>query len=198
MGSGEELIINLLFALVFGGICAAVASSKGRNVVGWFFIGFFFSCLGLIIILCLSNLNEEQAKWDANQVEQRRLREQLRQEQLKNEALRQSTTARLDRHDEALGIDTREGGKRISSSAGEGGKASRLLTGDSPPPSSPPEGFPDHEWYFAEGGQERGPFRWQEISQQAQAGRVKAETLVWVSGMPDWQPAREIPNLIRS
>jgi hypothetical protein len=108
MGDGGELLVQLLIMAIFGGISAAIASSKGRNTVGWFFIGFFFGCIGLIIILCLSNLLEDQARWDAQAVEQRRLREQLRQEQLKNETFRQHTAARLDVHDRTLGIDTRE------------------------------------------------------------------------------------------
>ena len=107
MGDGGELLVQLLIMAIFGGISAAIASSKGRNTVGWFFIGFFFGCIGLIIILCLSNLLEDQARWDAQAVEQRRLREQLRQEQLKNETFRQHTAARLDVHDRTLGIDTR-------------------------------------------------------------------------------------------
>lgn len=142
---------------------------------------------------------EEQAKRDANQVEQRRLREQLRQEQLKVEALRQNTTARLDRHDQALGIDTKEEGTPTSLPPPRPADQSPRLT-VSPPPVTPraPEGFPEQEWYFAEEGSQLGPFPWQEIYQEARSGRIKAETMVWVSGLPEWKPAREIPSLIPS
>ncbi len=47
--------MGLYFTLgiLFGGICAALASSKDRSVVGWFAIGFFLPIIGLILILVL-------------------------------------------------------------------------------------------------------------------------------------------------
>ena len=84
------------------------AHSKGRSPVGWFFVGFFVTCIGLIIVLCLSNLREEQARWAQADEERRRLREQLRQERLKNEVFQGHVRARLDVHDQALGVDTRQ------------------------------------------------------------------------------------------
>ena len=37
--------------LAFGVTTMFIARSKGRNMIGWFFIGFFLSWLGTIIIL---------------------------------------------------------------------------------------------------------------------------------------------------
>jgi hypothetical protein len=101
------LAIVLISRLVFAIICAAIASSKGRSVVGWFFVGLLADLIGLIIILCMSNLKEQQAYREATAREQHRLREQLRQEQMKTESFRRYTMTRLDTHDEALGLDTR-------------------------------------------------------------------------------------------
>lgn len=189
MGSGEEIIVRLLVGLVFGGICAAIANSKGRNTVGWFFLGFFFACISLIIILCLSNLKEEGAKWSANEIEQRRLREQLRQEQLKNEALRQHTVARLDIHDQKLGIDTRD----VPTALPYGSLQSPgLLTAA---PSSSLTDFPETGWYLNLNGSQEGPYTYSLISARARQGTLPPETLVWVEGMDEWRTAGSIPNL---
>lgn len=190
MGDGEQIMINLLINLVFGAITAAIANSKGRNVVGWFFLGFFFACIALIIILCISNLKEEAAKWSSNEIEQRRLREQLRQEQLKNEALRQHTVARLDLHDEKLGIDTRSAAPGLSL----GGPTLRI----SPlraAPAVPPPGYPAQNWYTNEDGEQQGPYTFALLNTRARQGTLSSETLVWAEGLEEWQPAGTIPNL---
>jgi len=97
----------LLIGGVIGIICALIAHSKGRSAVGWFFVGFFLGIIGLVIALLASNLEDARAKEMAMENEQRRLREQLRQERLKNEQFRKHTQLRLDSHDGALGLDTR-------------------------------------------------------------------------------------------
>lgn len=96
-----------IILLIFGIICAAIANSKGRSVVAWFFIGFFFGILGLIILLVIGNPKEARQKEMEMETEQRRLREQLRQERIKNDQFRKHTQVRLDTHDNALGLETR-------------------------------------------------------------------------------------------
>lgn len=96
-----------IIALILGVICAAIANSKGRSAIGWFFIGFFFGILGLIIVLVVGNLKDARQKEMEMQNEQRRLREQLRQERIKNDQFRKHTQVRLDTHDNALGLETR-------------------------------------------------------------------------------------------
>ena len=195
MGDGEEVIIRLVVGLVFGGICSAIAASKGRNAVGWFFLGLLFSCISLIIILCLSNLQEEQAKWDANEVEQRRLREQLRQEQLKNEALRQHTAARLDLHDKELGIDTRTAGSGLP--LADLPQPRPRLIGETLNPEPPP-GLPAENWYVNENEGQGGPYAFALLQSRAAQGTLSQDTLVWVEGMEDWQPAGTVVNLFLS
>ena len=106
MEAGVILIV-IIIRVGFGVGTAAIASAKGRNATGWFFAGLFLDLIGIIIICCLSNLKEDESRRTAMLMEQRRLREQLRQEQLKAESYRQFTYSRLDAHDQALGIDTR-------------------------------------------------------------------------------------------
>jgi hypothetical protein len=183
MNDGEELVIRLIVMAVFGGITAAVASSKGRNTVGWFFIGFFFGCIGLIIILCLSNVREEQAKWDAQAVEQRRLREQLRQEQMKNETFRRHAAARLDAHDQRLGVDTREAAPALSTTP-------EAIPAPTPPRTSPPA----RNWFIHEAGTQQGPYTFAYLQSRARQGYLPPDTMVWADGMEEWQSASSIPN----
>jgi uncharacterized RDD family membrane protein YckC len=46
------------------------------------------------------------------------------------------------------------------------------------------------EWFYAEGGQQRGPVTEYDLGQLAATGVVTPETLVWHEGMGDWQPFR--------
>ncbi len=105
----------IILWIIAGIICALIANHKGRNVIGWFFIGFFLSIIGIVIALVVSNLKEEKAKEEHMEIEQRRLREQLHQERIKTEKLRQYTQMRLDIHDRELQIDTRNIGPLLDS-----------------------------------------------------------------------------------
>jgi len=99
--------MTLFILIITGTISALIAHSKGRNPIGWFFVGFLLGLIGIIISLVMPNLKDAQAKEEQMEMEQRRLREQLRQERLKNEQFRKHTHARLDAHDDALQMDTR-------------------------------------------------------------------------------------------
>lgn len=96
-----------IILLIFGIICAAIANSKGRSAIAWFFIGFFFHIFGLVILLVVGNLKDARQKEMEMENEQRRLREQLRQERIKNDQFRKHAQGRLDTHDDALGLETR-------------------------------------------------------------------------------------------
>ena len=43
-------------------------------------------------------------------------------------------------------------------------------------------------WYYAEGGEQRGPITETELSDLAKAGTIRDATLVWHEGMTGWQP----------
>lgn len=188
MGDGEGLVIQLIWMIIWGAATSAIAASKGRNAVGWFFLGLLFTCISLIIVLCLPNLKEEAAYKAAQEIEQRRLREQLRQEQMKTEALRQHALSRLDQHDEKLGIDTRETAPTLLAMTPQPGQ---LITGG----GSPPPGLPAENWYTAEGGQQQGPFNFALLHSRARQGSLPADTLVWVEGMEEWLPASQVQGI---
>jgi type II secretory pathway pseudopilin PulG len=177
----------LFFGLVFGAIVAAIASSKGRNPVGWFFFGFFFGCLAIILVLVLPNLKEQQAKEQRLEEENRRIREQVRQEQMRLEAFRQQTNSRLDRHDQVLQIDT---APRMESPLGLGGVAGT--------PPALPNGAQDDQrpiWFYVKGDNRCGPVSLGALRALLAGGEVNADSLFWRSGMSEWQPGRNVPEI---
>lgn len=181
MGDGFIILFQLIAWVVMGFICAAIAKNRGRNPLGWFFIGIVGGCIGLILVLVLPDLNQEQESMQREKRRRRRLEEELAQERMKNQAFRGHATNRLDAHDQQLGVDTR-------SSA-----ASTL-----PPPPVPPsldEGVPAQGWYIAlPGGSESdGPYSLEQMKQRIGAGEIAEKTLVWHESLDDWVPLGTSP-----
>jgi len=54
----------------------------------------------------------------------------------------------------------------------------------------------DRSWFFALDGKQYGPYPAPEFRGYVANGTIKADTLVWTEGMPNWQQAAEIPGLI--
>jgi hypothetical protein len=195
-------------ALICGLITSWIANSKGRTAIGWFFIGFFFGLIGLIICLCMSNLNEEQ-KYRAQQTEEnRRLREKIRQEQLKLESLRMHTASRLDAHDNVLGMDTRATAPQTigygSSGAPDAYAPTLPPSAPPPPPPLPPPpqttvavgSDPDNPvWYVALQGQQYGPVSKRMLSSMIGTGQFTRDTFVWQESMPNWTEAANVHEL---
>jgi len=50
----DPWLIFFASSIIFGGACAIIAVNKGRDPLGWFALGFFFSLVGLIVIAALS------------------------------------------------------------------------------------------------------------------------------------------------
>ena len=48
---------------------------------------------------------------------------------------------------------------------------------------------------MALGGEKRGPVELPELRQQAEAGALTRETLVWRAGLEQWAPAGEVAEL---
>lgn len=185
------LEVQLIIGLIFGGICAAIASGKGRSAVGWFFIGFFFPLIGLIVILCLSNLKEERRYREHTAAERRRLNEQLRQERMKNETFRRYAGGRMDVHDRALGVDTRGNPDLL----GPGAPAVPPVFHSGPPPPIPGRDSGPATWYYETAGEPCGPVPRARLLGLLRSGEVAPETLVWCEGMADWQPASQVGGL---
>jgi GYF domain 2 len=186
------MALGLFVGIICGIICAVIAPSNGRNPVGWFFAGFFIGLIGLIVLLCMPNLKEEQAYKVGVEQENRRLREQLRQEQIKAETFRGHTQRRLDAHDQKLAIDTRADDHLLT---GAGAAPGGLLGQDGVPFAqqvSSAASVPG--WYYAIDGQTLGPVPAGQMVQMIQSRAISANTLVWIEGMIDWTPASRVPE----
>lgn len=208
--------MGLLILAIFGAIAAAIAHTKGRSVIGWFFGGFFLGLIGIIIIACLSNVREEKEYREHIAQDNRRLREKLEQERLKSEAFRQHVSGRLDVHDQHLGIETRSTPPPLAS----GNHVPALL--DSPDeleplsfedevsdvepktrgmtegaPTMPP--IPDHtaprQWFYEQNGQSHGPVLEHELQQMFRARRLDSGTLVWTEPIGEWVLAERVSIL---
>ncbi|MHC4952910.1 MAG: DUF4339 domain-containing protein [Planctomycetota bacterium] len=179
-----EFVLQLLIMAVFGGICAAIANSRGRNAVGWFIIGMVAPCLGLILVLVLPNLKIEEERQARLRKENRRLRERLRKDRMVSDQRHHATMERLDVHDEALGVDT--------------GRAHTAIPEGNPAPAPPPRLDDPTEWYYLEGENRIGPVGVAEMRDLWRQQRIGAETLVWSQTMTDWAALRTVTNLRRA
>lgn len=54
----------------------------------------------------------------------------------------------------------------------------------------------DRVWYFAVGGNRQGPISEDELLAKIANGEIRADTLVWNSGMADWARAGAVPGLM--
>ena len=186
----SQLIGKLVIMIIFGGITAWIADSKGRNPVGWFFIGFIVTCIGLIIILCLSDLKEEEVRWQHAQDEQRRLREQLKQERIKNEAFQGHVRGRLEAHDNVLGMDTRQ-------LSGEKSAASL----PPPPPASGalvPTAFEQRQWFLTYLDKPRRAVTFAELKRSYQTKVLNENSLVWTAGMKAPRRILDVSGLLEA
>ncbi len=190
----EGVGIQFVVMLVFGGICAAIASSKGRSPVGWFFVGMFGGCIGLILILVLSDLKKAEARHQRLQTENRRLREKLDKDRMVADRRFVETNRRLEVHDVALDIDT---GARIEEGARPELEASEERPPDLDPPPAGNKMSPHYgkQWYYAMDSQESPPLSFAGLRRLWQKGQLDATTLVWSTGMSDWRSIGDIDGL---
>jgi hypothetical protein len=164
------LLISLAGHVVLGLVTAAIAANRGRSAVGWFFVGVFGGCVGLILALVLPDLKQQEAHLRRQEQENRRLREQLAKERQVADQRHSHVERRLGAHDQALGVDT--------------APTAALPGGATPPPALPSPST----WFYARGQERIGPVPAETIRQLLQARAIGADTLVWREGMPDWAP----------
>ncbi len=50
-------------------------------------------------------------------------------------------------------------------------------------------------WYHLVGKDRHGPTDLATMRRRVLDGAIRADTLVWADGMPDWLPARDVPAL---
>ncbi len=53
--------IFIFVAIICGIVTAIIASSKGRNAFGWFFVGLLLGIFGIILIACLPATPERES-----------------------------------------------------------------------------------------------------------------------------------------
>jgi hypothetical protein len=175
--------LQLLIMAVFGGICAALASTRGRSPLAWFFIGGLIGCFGLILVLVLPDLKAEEEKERRLATENRRLKERLRKERALADRRHSEAQRRLGAHDQALGVDTGE----VLEDAGA----------DALPPLPPgtPDTLAGTLWYYSDRGEQAGPVEFTELRRLYRRERITPETHVWQEGMADWVKIRELDDL---
>jgi len=189
------LMLHIIIRVVCAIGAGLIARYKGRSIVGWGFAGFFLAVIGIIIVAVLPNRKEEAARRRYAEQERRRLREQLRQERLKNEAFRQYTMDRLDTHDQALGMDTRT---RDALPAGTEAALRQLADGGQAPGAAgaggmlpPPSPFAP-VWFYEFHGQAKGPVSAHDIRRMLGSSRITPLTLIWSQDLGEWTPLREV------
>ncbi|RLQ05370.1 SPFH domain-containing protein [Micromonospora sp. BL1] len=81
-----------------------------------------------------------------------------------------------------------------------GGGAATQPAPAQPAPAQPAAAEPpplpgQAQWYVGVGGQRQGPYDLGGLAEQANAGALAADTLVWRAGMAQWQQAGQVPEL---
>jgi hypothetical protein len=56
--------------------------------------------------------------------------------------------------------------------------------------------MPNRSWFYADRGQQQGPFPEAQFRDFIARGIVRADTLIWTDGMAGWQKAGDIPGLL--
>ena len=172
LSDDTTLLISLSANLVMAVITAIIANSRGRSAVGWFFVGFLAGCIGLILVLVLPDVKQQEAQMRRQEQENRRLREQLAKERQVADQRQGHVERRLGAHDQALGVDT--------------------SSPDALPPASAPPPLPLTDgatWFYARGQERLGPVTADTIRHLMHAKAIARDTLVWRDGMTDWTPA---------
>jgi hypothetical protein len=173
--------MGLIILLIFGAICAAIASGKGRSVVGWFLLGFFFPIIALIVICCVSDLNEEQRYRTGQDRENRMLREKLLQEQMKLESLTKHAAHRLDEHDRLLQANTRDSAPPLMGSSQQ--PNIRQIT------NIDDDLADESVWYYAVNDKHCGPLTRKVMIQLIDVGSIQRDTMVWNERWAEWTTA---------
>ncbi|MBI3818905.1 MAG: DUF4339 domain-containing protein [Planctomycetes bacterium] len=183
-----EVIVNLIAPAVIGTLCAFIAHGRGRSPVGWFFIGFFFACIGLIVLLVIPDLKKLEAEKNRMLKENRKLREEVRMNREAASRKHAEIEARLKVHDRALRVDTSErsdalltdGGAETSPAANATVDAADLL---------------NKKWFFMNETGKHGPLPFREFQLLWQSGEFRAENYVKTSEMNNWMRVQDVSGL---
>ena len=177
----EPALVQLLISAAFGILCSAVASSRGRNPVGWFFLGFFFPCLAILLLFVLPDVKAQQRREELLRRENRKLRERVTKDRMVADRRHSSLERRLDVHDQTLGLDTREPDS---------------IPHRSTRPLPIPFDFNAQQWYLEAGETEsRGPFSMYDLRSQWRRGEIDGNTEIWTPDMDQWATIADVRGL---
>lgn len=179
----EGPAIQIAIMVLFGIVCAAIASSRGRSTVGWFLLGFLVPCLALILICVLPDLKAQEEREARLRNENRRLRERVKKDRMVADQRHDVVSQRLGVHDQALHLDTSE---------------ATLENSDGPPPlpeTAETESFSSHEWHYADGQQSKGPVSFYDLRMLWRSGSIDETTMVWTEKEDDWKVISLVPGL---
>ena len=185
-------MIQFIIAIFAAIVTAVVASNRGRNAIGWFFLGFLCWPLGLILVFTLPDLKEEAAKHQRLEAENRRLREQINQERVKGETFRQHAVARLDAHDEHLGVNTRQLNTPATAERNLPGPPNLVNSLEDMAGSPDPSQSGQAAWYYENDGQTKGPITQSALRELLQRRQIAPTTLIWAEHLPEWQSANTV------
>ena len=177
-GQGMDLFIQLAVMVVLGSICAVIANQRGRSAVGWFFVGFFAGCIGLILVLVLPDLKAQEERERRLAQENRRLKEQLRKDRVVADQRHADVQKRLGVHDRALGVDT-SGLPELPEPAPAHARVSV--------PASVPASVAAASWWYARDGKRLGPVTFGALRSLWSSAQLNDDTLVWTDGMGEWK-----------
>ncbi|MFT5689522.1 MAG: hypothetical protein ACI8PQ_002368 [Planctomycetota bacterium] len=178
--------------LLFGIVAGAIASSKGRSFVGWFFAGLFFSVFGVIGAAVVSNRDNEKKHFQASTARSRRHNERQRHDRSVNDRRFDDIEQRLTAHDVGLGLDTTPGSQAARV---EGGNRPPELSGDGPGKRAAHGVGADRTWYWSNDSMNRATASPDQLRGLFQNGRISDETLLWTEGMQDWCTLADLPEL---
>lgn len=167
------VVVNVLAVSVFGVICAVIAAGRGRNPIGWFLIGLFLQCLGIILVLVLPDLKRQEDREQRQRHETRKLREQLMKERQVADQRHHHIERRIGAHDAALGMDTATPPELTNA-------------------SSPAQIGDGNLWFYARNNERQGPVSSETIRHLIGAQAIDSNSLVWTEGMPDWAPLSSV------
>jgi hypothetical protein len=78
---------------------------------------------------------------------------------------------------------------------GMAGSIGGMMSGMNQEKQTPPPPPPQAQYNISIGGQQTGPFAWEQLQQMVQSGQITKDTHVWKQGMAGWELAGNVQEL---
>ena len=78
---------------------------------------------------------------------------------------------------------------------GMAGSIGGMMSGMNQEKQTPPPPPPQAQYNISIGGQQTGPFAWEQLQQMVQSGQITKDTHVWKQGMTGWELAGDVQEL---